>query len=78
MSNAVTALFRKCPVTGLRVYKDAENMIKVNAVTAIVFFLVECVFMDRKMGCLFVLIFDKRLLPSQSFSVFITVATTTS
>ena len=40
MSSAITALFRKCPVTGLRVYKDAENMIKVNAVTAIVCFLI--------------------------------------
>jgi len=40
MSSAVNAIFRKCPVTGLRVYKDAENLIKVNAVVAIVAFLV--------------------------------------
>lgn len=32
--------FRTCPVTGLKVNKAAENLIKVNAVVAVVFFLV--------------------------------------
>jgi cytochrome c oxidase subunit 1 len=41
MSNGVAAaLFRTCPVTNLRVHRDAEALIKVNAVVAIVAFLV--------------------------------------
>jgi cytochrome c oxidase subunit 1 len=32
-----TALFRTCPTTGLKVYADAEKLIKVNAVAAVVF-----------------------------------------
>jgi cytochrome c oxidase subunit 1 len=37
--NAVAELFRKCPVTGLKVDKNAENLIKANAVVAVVFML---------------------------------------
>lgn len=33
-------LFRDCPVTGLKVNRDSELLIKVNAVTAVVFFLI--------------------------------------
>ncbi|MCP3958405.1 MAG: cytochrome c oxidase subunit I, partial [bacterium] len=33
-------LFRRCPVTGLNVHRDAENLVKVNAVVAIVTFLI--------------------------------------
>lgn len=33
-------LFRICPATGLKIHRDAERLIKVNAVTAVVFFLV--------------------------------------
>ncbi|MCA9795735.1 MAG: cbb3-type cytochrome c oxidase subunit I, partial [Candidatus Eremiobacteraeota bacterium] len=36
----MTELFRICPVTGARIHRDAEWLIKVNAVTAVVFFLV--------------------------------------
>jgi cytochrome c oxidase subunit 1 len=32
--------FRTCSVTGLKVHKAAENLIKINAVTAVVFFLI--------------------------------------
>jgi cytochrome c oxidase subunit 1 len=32
-------VFRRCPVTGLNVNRDAENLIKVNAVVAVVAFL---------------------------------------
>lgn len=32
--------FRTCRVTGLKIHKDAEMLIKVNAVTAVVFFLI--------------------------------------
>lgn len=38
--SALSAVFRTCPVTGLKVHRDAENLIKVNAVMAVVFFLV--------------------------------------
>ena len=41
--NAVSSLawrFRTCPVTGLKVDKHAENLIKLNAVVAVVFFLI--------------------------------------
>jgi len=38
MSNIIN-LFRTCPVTGLKVDKNAENLIKVNAVVAVVFLL---------------------------------------
>ncbi|MDH4261492.1 MAG: cbb3-type cytochrome c oxidase subunit I [Spirochaetia bacterium] len=37
--NAIADLFRKCPVTGLKVDKNAENLIKANAVVAVVFML---------------------------------------
>ena len=43
MSNAVENLagrFRTCGVTGLKVHKSAENLIKINAVVAIVCFLI--------------------------------------
>ncbi|MCP3972209.1 MAG: cytochrome c oxidase subunit I, partial [Rhodobacteraceae bacterium] len=33
-------LFRRCPVTGLNVNRDAENLVKVNAVVAIVSMLI--------------------------------------
>lgn len=36
-------LFRKCSVTGLKVHRDAENLIKVNAVISVVCFLVGAV-----------------------------------
>ena len=38
--STLDALFRRCPVTGLNVHRDAERLIKINAVTAIVCFLV--------------------------------------
>jgi len=37
---AVTSLFRVCPDTGLRIHRPAETLIKVNAVTAVVFLLI--------------------------------------
>jgi cytochrome c oxidase subunit 1 len=37
---SIAAVFRTCSVTGLKVNRDAENLIKVNAVFAVVFFLV--------------------------------------
>jgi len=37
--SSITNLFRTCPVTGLKVDKNAENLIKVNAVMAVVFLL---------------------------------------
>ena len=43
MSNATAALgaiFRTCPVTGLKVNRDAENLLKINAVVAVVAFLI--------------------------------------
>jgi len=40
MSATVGALFRRCPVTGLAVHQQSERLLKVNAVTAIVTFLV--------------------------------------
>ena len=41
MSATLTdTLFRKCKVTGLQVHKDAETLVKVNAVVAVVCFLV--------------------------------------
>ncbi len=42
MSNAslTDVLFRRCPVTGLNVNRDAENLVKVNAVVAIVSMLI--------------------------------------
>jgi cytochrome c oxidase subunit 1 len=46
MNNTVTALasrFRTCAVTGLKVNKDAENLIKVNAVVAVVCLLIGAV-----------------------------------
>jgi cytochrome c oxidase subunit 1 len=36
----LSGLFRRCPVTGLNVHRDAENLVKVNAVIAIVCLLV--------------------------------------
>jgi len=39
-ASALTNLFRRCPVTGLNVHRDAENLVKVNAVIAIVCLLV--------------------------------------
>lgn len=36
----MTEEFRNCPVTGLKIHKKAETLIKVNAVTAVVFFLI--------------------------------------
>lgn len=38
--NALMSKFRTCPTSGLKVYKDAEFHIQINAVTAIVFLLV--------------------------------------
>ena len=41
MSASVASnLFRRCPITGLNVHRDAENLVKVNAVVAIVALLV--------------------------------------
>lgn len=40
MSLAYPAIFRTCPVTGLKVNKSAESLIKVNAVAAVVCFLI--------------------------------------
>jgi len=40
MISAAAGLFRRCPVTGLNVHRDAENLVKVNAVVAIVALLV--------------------------------------
>lgn len=40
LSAALAGVFRTCPVTNLKVHRDAENLIKVNAVVAVVFFLV--------------------------------------
>jgi cytochrome c oxidase subunit 1 len=37
---ALSTLFRRCPVTGLNINRDAENLVKVNAVVAIVALLV--------------------------------------
>jgi cytochrome c oxidase subunit 1 len=37
---ALTPAFRRCPITGLNVHRDAENLLKVNAVVAIVALLV--------------------------------------
>ena len=37
---AAQATFRTCPDTGLKVDRQAENLIKVNAVAAVVFLLV--------------------------------------
>ena len=37
---ATTDTYRTCQTTGLRVYKSAENLIKANAVVAVVFLLV--------------------------------------
>jgi cytochrome c oxidase subunit 1 len=39
-ASAVSNLFRRCPITGLNVHRDAENLVKVNAVVAIVALLV--------------------------------------
>jgi len=39
-ASALSNLFRRCPVTGLNVHRDAENLVKVNAVIAIVCLLV--------------------------------------
>ncbi|MDH4247150.1 MAG: cbb3-type cytochrome c oxidase subunit I [Deltaproteobacteria bacterium] len=39
-SSALPGLFRTCPVTGLKVHGPAENLIKANAVVAVVTFLV--------------------------------------
>jgi cytochrome c oxidase subunit 1 len=39
-ASVVSNLFRRCPVTGLNVHRDAENLVKVNAVVAIVALLV--------------------------------------
>ncbi|TFH27210.1 MAG: cytochrome C oxidase subunit I [Myxococcales bacterium] len=39
-SAALSTLFRRCPVTGLNINRDAENLVKVNAVVAIVALLV--------------------------------------
>ena len=36
----VATIFRTCPTTGLRIDRSAENLIKVNAVAAVVFLLV--------------------------------------
>ncbi len=40
MNTALATLFRVCPVTNLKVSRDAENLIKVNAVVAVVCFLI--------------------------------------
>jgi cytochrome c oxidase subunit 1 len=39
-ASVLSNLFRRCPVTGLNVHRDAENLVKVNAVVAIVALLV--------------------------------------
>jgi cytochrome c oxidase subunit 1 len=39
-ASVVSNLFRRCPITGLNVHRDAENLVKVNAVVAIVALLV--------------------------------------
>ncbi len=39
-ANIAQAIFRRCAVTGLNVNRDAENLVKVNAVVAVVTFLV--------------------------------------
>jgi cytochrome c oxidase subunit I len=36
----MSELFRRCSVTGANIHKDAEALIKINAVTAVVFFLI--------------------------------------
>jgi cytochrome c oxidase subunit 1 len=38
--SALADVFRRCPVTGLAVHRDAERLVKVNAVVAVVAFLV--------------------------------------
>jgi cytochrome c oxidase subunit 1 len=40
MSETISNLFRTCGITGLKVHKPAEALVKINAVTAIVFFLI--------------------------------------
>jgi len=40
MASGATAAFRTCPVTGLKVHLPAENLIKANAVVAVVYFLI--------------------------------------
>ena len=40
MASAVSGAFRICPTTGLRVYSNAQSLIKANAVAAVVFLLI--------------------------------------
>jgi cytochrome c oxidase subunit I len=42
-ATALSNPFRRCPVTGLNVHRDAENLVKVNAVVAIVALLIGAV-----------------------------------
>ena len=41
---SVATIFRTCPTTGLKVDRSAENLIKANAVAAVVFLLIGGVF----------------------------------